>query len=454
MLQRGRKLVCMATALLVFAVVGLPGTAAADLKPRQGEWWFSAWGVDDLMWPISKGKGVTIGLVDSGVEADLPDLRGVVLPGLDAENWGSDGRRDLAKTSKMGHGTAMASLIAGQGRGTGMVGVAPEAKVLPVLAQSVPAYVKGIRYVVDHGAIVVNLSQAAPGPCSPDLQQAVSYALEKDAVVVAGAGNEGAGANPSNAPANCKGVLAVGAVDAKLVPWEKTERQDYVTVAAPGAHTVALGRDGKIWGGSGTSDAAALTSGAIALVRAKFPEMKNREVVRQLIASAKDVSDPGRDNRTGFGVVRPYRLLAQKVPQSSANPVFEDYDRWAKRHKPTAQPKADSDSGDDGMSTGTKLGYAGIAVFWLVVLGIVLIIVQRKKRKGGPPPGPPPFGPGPGPGVPPGFGQPQQPMPPMQPSGGRPDFQPPVQPGPPGGQQYRPPVPPRPPQQDGGPPPR
>ncbi|WP_242891233.1 S8 family serine peptidase [Actinomadura litoris] len=443
MLQRGRKLVCMATALLVFAVVGLPGTAAAELKPRQGEWWFSAWGVNDLMWRISKGEGVTVGLIDSGVEADLPDLQGVVLPGLDAENWGTDGRRDLNKSSKMGHGTAMASLIAGQGSGTGMVGVAPEAKVLPVLAQSVPAYVKGIRYVVDHGATVVNLSQAAPGPCSPDLQQAVSYALEKDAVVVAGSGNEGAGANPSNAPANCKGVLAVGAVDAKLDPWEKTERQDYVTVAAPGAHTVALGRDGRVWGGSGTSDATALTSAAIALVRAKFPEMKNRELVRQLIASAKDVSDPGRDNRTGFGVIRPYRLLTRQAPKGTANPVFEDYDRWAKRHKPSAQPKAASDS-DDGMSSGTKLGYAAIAVFWLVVLGIVLIIVQRKKRKGGPPPGPPPFGPGAGPGVPPGFGQPQQPMPPP---GGRPGFQPPVQPGPPPGQ-YQPPGPP----QGGGPP--
>ncbi|MUN40909.1 S8 family serine peptidase [Actinomadura sp. NEAU-AAG5] len=174
MLERSRRLAHMATALVVVAVVGAPGAAAADPRPRQGEWWFSAWGVDDLMWPISKGKGVTVGLIDSGVEADLPDLRGVVLPGLDAENWGTDGRRDLNKFDKAGHGTAMASAIAGQGHGTGMVGVAPEAKILPVLAQSVPAYIKGIRYVVDHGATVVNLSQAAPMACPPDLQQAVS----------------------------------------------------------------------------------------------------------------------------------------------------------------------------------------------------------------------------------------------------------------------------------------
>ncbi|WP_242891417.1 S8 family serine peptidase [Actinomadura litoris] len=420
MLERSRRLAHVATALLVVAVVGAPGAAAADPRPRQGEWWFSAWGVDDLMWPISKGKGVTVGLIDSGVEADLPDLRGVVLPGLDAENWGTDGRRDLNRFDKAGHGTAMASAIAGQGRGTGMVGVAPEAKILPVLAQSVPAYIKGIHYVVDHGATVVNLSQAVPIPCPPDLQEAVSYALERDAV---GAGNEGLEGNPSNTPANCKGVLAVGAVDARLRPWEKTQRQDYVTVAAPGVHTIALGRDGRLWGGSGTSDATALTSGVIALVRARFPQMTNRELVRQLIASAKDVWVKGRDDRTGYGVIRPYRLLARTAPKATANPVFEDYDRWAERHQPTPRPKA-SPGPDDAVSTSTIIGFLTIALLWVLVSTIVVILARRKTGQSGRPPGPPPLGPGlgTGAGIPPGFGSPPQPL---QPSGGEPSGQPP-----------------------------
>ncbi|MUN34998.1 S8 family serine peptidase [Actinomadura litoris] len=435
MLQRGRKLVGLVLALLLSAAVVLPGSAAAAPKPLAQEWWFPAWGVDDLLWPISKGAGVTVAVIDTGVQSNVPDLRNAVLPGMDAESGSGDGRTDGDTGELHGHGTAMASLIAAQGTGTGLVGVAPEAKILPIVGQSTDAYAKGIRYATDHGAKVVNLSQAVPGACPANLQESIAYALDKDVVIVAGAGNDGAGGNASNSPANCKGVLAVGAVDAQLRPWEKTQRQPYVTVAGPGVRAPVVVKSGKLISGSGTSAASALTSGAIALVRAKFPEMKNRELVRQLIASAKDVSDKGQDDRTGYGMVRPYRLLAQKAPQGSANPVFEDYDRWAKRHRPSARPKAEKDS-DDGMSTGTIIGFGAIGAFWLVVLVIVFVIARRRRGKGGPPPGPPPFGPGAGPGVPPGFGQ-----------SGRPGFQPPVQPGQPPGQ-YQPPGPP----QGGGPP--
>ncbi|QXJ23961.1 S8 family serine peptidase [Actinomadura graeca] len=418
MLQRGRRLVCSAFALLVIAAAGAPGAAAADVKPLKGEWWFPAWGVDDLLWPESKGKGVTVGLVDSGVEAGLPDLKGVVLPGIDAENGSGDGLTDTKREG--GHGTAMASLIAGQGRATGMVGVAPDAKILSVVAQSTDAYAKGIRYVVDHGATVVNLSQAVPGPCPADLQRSIAHALDKNAIVVAGAGNDGDGANSSNSPANCKGVVAVGAIDTASRPWEKSQRQDYVTLAAPGVRTVALGNDGRLYGGSGTSDATALTSGVIAVLRAKFPEMSNRELVRRLIASALDVDDKGRDKRTGFGVVRPNRVLTGKVPKGTANPVFEDYDRWAKRNKKAAaEPVEKPDSG--GIGTGDVIGYAAIVA---VGLGICVFAFFFARRKKGGPPGPPAPGTGFGPGVPPGFGQTRPPAQPGVPQGQPPHYQP------------------------------
>ncbi|MUN40910.1 S8 family serine peptidase [Actinomadura sp. NEAU-AAG5] len=231
-------------------------------------------------------------------------------------------------------------------------------------------------------------------------------------------------------------------------PWEKTERQDYVTVAAPSVHTIALGRDGRLWGGSGTSDATALTSGVIALVRARFPQMTNRELVRQLIASAKDVWVKGRDDRTGYGVIRPYRLLARKVPKGTANPVFEDYDRWAERHQPTPRAKAAPGS-DDPVSTGTIIGFVAIAGFWVLVAVTVVVLARRKSGRSGPPPGPPPLdppplGPGAGAGIPPGFGRPQRPL---QPSGGElPDWH--------LGGSYQPPAQHRPPRDDGPPPPR
>jgi hypothetical protein len=86
--------------------------------------------------------------------------------------------------------------------------------ILPVVAQSTPAYTKGIRFTVDHGAQVINLPQAVAGQCPEDLQESTAYALRKDAVVIAEAGNDGDGGNASNSPAS-KGVVSVGTVDLK-----------------------------------------------------------------------------------------------------------------------------------------------------------------------------------------------------------------------------------------------
>src|SRR5262249_23480905 len=127
--------------------------------------------------------------------------------------------------------TGMASLIASQGIRTGFVGVAPKAKILPIKANILNEGAKAIRYAVDHHAQVINISQAAPSTCPSDVQEAVAYAIQHDVVVVAGAGNDGDTSNSSMFPANCAGVLAVGAVDSRTVPWTKTQRQPYVTVA-------------------------------------------------------------------------------------------------------------------------------------------------------------------------------------------------------------------------------
>lgn len=443
MMGRAQKLAGLISAVSIVGALALPGTAAAAPKPLSQEWWFKTWGVQNYLWPLSTGKGVTVAVIDTGVEADLPELQGVVLPGMDAENGGGDGRQDRDSTESGGHGTGMAMLIAAQGRGTGMVGVAPDAKILPVVAQSNPAYAKGIRFAADHGAQVINLSQAVPGPCPRDLQESIAYALGKDAVIVAGAGNDGNGANSSNSPGNCKGVMSVGAVDLKFRPWEKTQRQPYVTVAAPGADTWTVLKDGRLYSGSGTSASAALVSGAVAVIRAKHPDMKNREVVGQLIASAMDIYDKGKDDKTGYGIIRPYRPLAGKAPKSGANPVFDEFDQWKKTHDPedakSGSPAASKE--DDSSSSSVFMVWGAIVVVLLAVCVFAFFFTRRKR--GGPPP--PPMGPGPGYGAPPGFGQQQPPGPPP---GG------PYQPGPPpGGQpQFQPPAPPgqRPPQ--GGPP--
>lgn len=452
MLRRSRKVASSALALLIFGAVAWPGSAAAAPRPLPQEWWFKSWGVQTHLWPQSTGKGVTVAVIDTGVQASLPELQGVVLPGLNAEDGRGDGRQDLDSfNSPPGHGTGMAALIAGQGGGTGLVGVAPEAKILPIVAQSIPAYAKGVRFAADRGAQVINLSQGFPGPCSTAMQEAIAYALSKDVVIAVAAGNDGNGANASTSPANCKGVLAVGAVDPKFNPWEKTQRQSYVKVAAPGVHMIAVVKSGELLRVSGTSTATAVTSGAIAVIRAEHPKMKNREVVRQLIASAKDIYEKGKDNRTGYGIIRPYRPLAGKAPKGTANPVFEEFDRWMKTHNPKGAKSAapGSAEGDDSSSP-NFLVYGAIAAV-LVAVCVFGFFFSRRKRPG------PPAPMGPGPGAPPGFGQ-QPPGPPPagqpmggQPMGGRPQFQPPPQPG------GAPPAPPQqwPPEGDPpGPPPR
>ncbi|MFA1537727.1 S8 family serine peptidase [Actinomadura monticuli] len=450
MLRRARKMAASTVAVFILGAVAWPGVAAAAPQPRSDEWWFKSWGVQSHLWPLSTGKGVTVALIDTGVQANLPDLQGVVLPGTNAEDGSGDGRQDVDPFKESpGHGTAMASLIAAQGSGTGLVGVAPDAKILPIVAQSQAAYAKGIRYAVDHDAQVINISQGLPGSCPTAVQESIAYALGKDAVIVASAGNDGNGANSSTSPANCAGVLSVGAVDASFKPWEKTQRQPYVKVAAPGVDMRVVLRDGKLYRGRGTSDAAAVTSGAVAIIRAKHPDMKNREVVRQLIASAMDVHEKGKDDETGYGIIRPYRPLAGKAPKSGANPVFDEFDRWMKVHHPvggkSGAPAASKE--DDSSSSSVFIVWGAIAAGLLVMCVVVFFFTRRKR--GGPPP--PPMGPGPGYGAPPGFGQQQPPggqYPPGPPPGGQP------QGPPPGGQPQFQPHPPAPGQHpgQGGPP--
>lgn len=389
MLRWSRAIAGSILTLLMIGISASPGIAAVE-APRQ--WWFDNWGVVDRLWPATKGRGVTVGLIDSGVQANLPELAGVVLPGKDFEGGGGDGRTDGDTFETKGHGTGMATLIAAQGGGTGMRGVAPGAKILPLVAHSGPAYVKAVRFAADRGVGVVNLSQAVAGSCPKDLQDSIAYALSKNVVVVAGAGNEGDKGNGSMHPANCKGVLAVGAADVDLNPWKETQRQDYVTIAAPGVLVHSVVRDGSIQFSHGTSDASALTSAVVALVRSKFPDMPNREVVRQIIASAKDIPPAGRDSRTGFGFIRPYRIFNGTIPKTSPNPVFADYDRLAKLKPPAAQPSKPVKW--DSVSNTTIIGFS-VFILGSLAAAVFAFFYTRRKRRSAPnlaQPFPPPQG--------------------------------------------------------------
>jgi subtilisin family serine protease len=353
--------------------------------------------VKDKVWPLSRGAGVTVAVLDSGVNAKLPELLGAVLPGADEVNAGGDGRTDF---DEWGHGTATAAQIVGQGGGTtGYVGLAPDAKVLPVHVDTVPEIAQGIRVAVDRGAKVVTMALGDPSDmynpvhCPPELAPAISYAIQHDVVLVASAGNSGDQGNRPEQPGSCPGVLAVGALTAKLRPWKKTQRQNYVTIAAPGADLGLVGKDGTYYEGSaGTSSAAALASAAIALIRSKNPSMPARTVVQRIFATAKPIGGKGWTDRAGYGLLDISAAMApgrSPVPATAPNPLYDAFDRWqrppasgasstqAPLNASRAASRPRTSSSASATPWGLILPLAGVLI--IVSAGTFLILRFRRK---------------------------------------------------------------------------
>ncbi|WP_344447585.1 S8 family serine peptidase, partial [Kitasatospora nipponensis] len=191
--------------------------------------------------------------------------------------------------SESGHGTSMSALIAakghGAGGGDGVTGLAPGVKILPIYKNSASnsdAIPEGIRWAVDNGAKVINISQAGKVGNSKWVLEAIAYAASKDVLIVAGAGNDGAGlASPASAP----GVLAVGAVDQSGKVWAKSNFGPGLMLTAPGVEIVSAGScsGSQYCMASGTSDATAYVSAAAALVRAKYPNLTAGQVANRLV---------------------------------------------------------------------------------------------------------------------------------------------------------------------------
>jgi len=318
------------------------GRAQAGLNlptPGPAEWWMAGWHVQRKVWPLTEGAGVTVAEVESGVQASLPDLRGVVLPGANLTGTGGNGDTDV-QVGEDGHGTAMAVVIAGQGAGTGTVGIAPKARILPVIVggsgpASVATAAAGIRYAASHGAQVIDLpfgiGKGSAEGCDPVLQAAVAYALAHDAVLVASSGNASLYAGPDE-PASCAGVLAVGGTEPDGSRWPGSTRASYVAVAAPGDHMVFVGRDGRYTTtGAGTSFSAALTAGTAALIRSRYPDMPWYQVDQRLTGTATPAGRPVPNQGYGYGIVNPARAVnasAYPVPASAPNPVYAKFSRW------------------------------------------------------------------------------------------------------------------------------
>jgi type VII secretion-associated serine protease mycosin len=337
------------------------------------------------VWRLAQGDGVVVAVVDGGVQQSVPELNGSVIPGMDLTGGHTDGRRDL--DSESSHGTRMAALIAARPqRPESLIGVAPKALILPIVLGVEGRFfdaaglrtANAIRWAVGRGAQIVNMSYVTEGGsiCPPALQRAIMEALDRGVVLIASAGNGGNDTNQPSIPAVCPGVIAVGAIDNRGVPWIGSQRQSYVDLAAPGVGIVSVDRLGKVRRATGTSDAAALVSGVAALVRARFPGMSGRDVVTRLLATAKDAGAPGKDDQTGYGIVRPLEALTADVPAGAANPVYEELDRLRGEGAPVGGRAAVSARGNWVAMVAAVCG-AGV----LVGLGALFAVLRRTRRE-------------------------------------------------------------------------
>ncbi|MFF1409317.1 type VII secretion-associated serine protease mycosin [Streptomyces sp. NPDC058289] len=319
----------------LFVVTAAPPAAADAIRDRQ--WGLTALRAEEA-WGTTRGDGVTVAVLDTGVDPTHPDLVGQVLEGADLVGMGA-GRGDRAWAR---HGTAMAGIIAGHGHGSlglgGVLGIAPQAKILPVrviLEEKDPsrdqarenkggALAEGIRWAADHGADVINLSlgddsSSAHHEAAED--EAVQYALGKGAVVVASAGNGGKDGDRISYPAAYPGVIAVTAVDRKNKKASFSTRNWYATVSAPGVGVVIADPDRSYYEGWGTSAASAFVSGAVALVKAAHPDLSPAQIKNLLEDTASGSPPGGRDDSRGFGLVDPVAAL-QAADGMAPEPVL------------------------------------------------------------------------------------------------------------------------------------
>ncbi len=334
-------------------------------------------------WPHSTGAGITVAVVDSGVDADHPQLQGKVFPGRDFYLVGTlPGNFDCVS-----HGTAVASIIAASpAAGVGFRGVAPDARILPVRITDRelsdegattlinPDVVgQGIRYAVDNGAKVINLSLSGYGDFAA-IGGAIAYAQSKDVLVVAAVGNRARLGPVPSFPASYDGVLGVGSITIEGVRADDSQAGPYVDVVAPGEDVLAATRVGGHDYWAGTSFAAPFVAGVAALVRSAWPKLTAPEVAARILATA-DPAPGGRGSfEYGAGVVDPYRAvtedLAASGPRAMPAVVAPPPDHAAMRET----------AWRDEMGAGAKLG-TGLVVLAIVVTAVLGWFLPRGSRR-------------------------------------------------------------------------
>ncbi|MFD5321697.1 S8 family serine peptidase [Streptomyces sp. NPDC127098] len=369
------------------------------------------WHLDTLrseeIWQHTQGEGITVAVIDSGVDDSVPELRGRVLEGADLSPDPMGAHVDAN-----GHGTNMASLIAGTGAEGGTRGLAPEATILPIrVMEGIEGTLsdefdfgveerlgEAIAYAVEAGAQIINvsLSKSELGIEIEVLDEALAQAARQDVLIFAGAGNDGDEGEPVGLPATREGVVAVAAVDPDGGRAAYSSAGPQVALAAPGtdlSQRCEIG-NAEMCLGRGTSQATAIASASAALIWSANPDWTKNQVLRAMIETAD--GNGQRDEYVGYGVIDPARVIVDgegDPGDPDVNPLFEDYE--ASLSPPVSpepqveepevppdaaeaeeQPGVAAEEGDGGGWPVAAGG--GVAA---VVAGVVAWVVWRSRRR-------------------------------------------------------------------------
>jgi type VII secretion-associated serine protease mycosin len=352
--QRKRWFAAFAALGAAAALLTVPQTALAGPPPagtcnnpaksgdvvKEAPWPQQAFGTSRI-WPTTTGAGITVAVVDSGVDGAHPQLAGQVLPGFDFLRNAAGADFDCTS-----HGTAVASIIAAKhANGVGFEGLAPGVKILPIRVsdheegtngEAAPpdVFAKAIRYAADQGARIINISLSLDADY-PAVAQAVDYAINtKGALVVAAVGNHHSTADatpppigspknpipsdPPSYPASYPGVLGVAGINQDGTRVAESQVGPYVDIAAPGNLVLGATRERGHQYWKGTSFAAPIVSAAAALVWSAQPGLKNSDVSWRLQVTADRMAGAQRSNEFGYGMVDPFRAVYETVPKEGA----------------------------------------------------------------------------------------------------------------------------------------
>jgi len=382
MTKLGKSLpIALAAAVGVITLGPSPAMAAAN------GWELAAMSVPGAQ-KITRGAGVTVAVIDTGVRTGHAALKGRATAGPDFLE-----ETDQNEPYYGLHGTAMASDV---------LDVAPEAKVLSLRAirddedpdfdtwsssldddkgAAATAVDRAIRAAVDAGAKVISMSLGSItslGAYSRDQASAIAYAMSKNVVVIASAGNEGDESNQLSYPAAYPGVIAVGATTPDRKRAGFSQVHTYVDVAAPGVEIYAADIGGGRKKIQGTSPAAALAAGVAALIKSKYPDLTPRQV-EQLLEKTASTYAKGYNPQTGYGVINAAAALKAAAGLKAASAALPVGEQGAGIHFGPGDDGTPRFTGQELNSTYLVIGgvFGGIALLG-IALGMLLFITGRR----------------------------------------------------------------------------